>query len=262
MRVVGTRRARRDGQRVRGQFRAFPGDHEGQVGVFAGLLGDVAIVFDHEVGVAVGQKLIALVAGEFQQIARLDQFHQHGLDLDQTVVGNVVERIAEILARQTDQVRGIAQNGDALLVHGRLEDIGPRVGDMARLHLRLAIAEAERQPGVGQRIFAARIVNRVHEAGVDVLDVRNLAVVQRHQQPRVAQARHVVVGRHDHVEARIARLQLGEQFVVGGEQRHVDVDAAGLLEVRQRGVADIGVPVVEVQLGLLARSRSALGAGL
>jgi hypothetical protein len=49
----------------------------------------------------------------------------------------------------------------------------------------------------------------------------------------------------------VARLQLGEQLVVGGEQAHVHVDAGGLLEVVQRRVADIGVPVVEVELGFL-----------
>jgi len=52
------------------------------------------------------------------------------------------------------------------------------------------------------------------------------------------------------VEARIARLQLGEQFIVGSEQAHVHVDAAGLLEVGQGGVTNVGVPVVEIQLRL------------
>jgi hypothetical protein len=75
------------------------------------------------------------------------------------------------------------------------------------------------------------------------------------QHARLAHAADELVGRHDHVIAGVARLQLGEQFVIGGEQAHIDVDAGGLLEVAQRRLADIGVPVVEVQLGLFAAGR-------
>ncbi len=47
------------------------------------------------------------------------------------------------------------------------------------LHLRLAIADAERQPGVGHRIFAARIVGDIDEGRIDILHVRDLRVIER-----------------------------------------------------------------------------------
>ena len=57
-----------------------------------------------------------------------------------------------------------------------------------------------------------------------------------------------VVGGHDHVIAGIAGLELGKQLVIVGIEIHLGLDAGRLLEVGKRVLADIGVPVVEIEL--------------
>src|SRR3546814_2117087 len=47
-------------------------------------------------------------------------------------------------------------------------------------------------------------------------------------------------------------LEFGEQHVVAVEQVHRHVDARRFLEIVERILADIGVPIVEVELGFLA----------
>ena len=79
-----------------------------------------------------------------------------------------------------------------------------------------------------------------------------MRLVEFHQHVGRRHALDKVVRRHDHVIALIAGAQLGEQFVIAGEQRHVHIDAAAILVIFKRGLTDIGVPVVEVQLGLFA----------
>ena len=56
-------------------------------------------------------------------------------------------------------------------------------------------------------------------------------MVERLEQLGLDHALDELAARNDDVEARIAGAQLGEQLVVGGEQAHIDVDAARLLEV-------------------------------
>ena len=76
-------------------------------------------------------------------------------------------------------------------------------------------------------------------------------MIERLEQLGLDHALDKLAARNDDVEAWIAGAQLGEQLVVGGKQAHIDVDAARLLEVRERRLADIGVPVVEIELRLL-----------
>ena len=83
-------------------------------------------------------------------------------------------------------------------------------------------------------------------AGSMLASVRDLGVVQRQQHVGRDHALDVVVGREDHVVAGIALAQLGEQLVVAREQVVADVDAGRLGEVLERGLADVGVPVVDV----------------
>ena len=82
-------------------------------------------------------------------------------------------------------------------------------------------------------------------------------MVERHDHVGLDHALEIVVGRHDHVIAGIAGLELGEQFVIVGEEIHLGLDAGRLLEIGQRGLADIGIPVVEIEFLLLLRQREA-----
>ncbi len=97
VRVVRTRGAGGDAQGIGRQFAAFPGHDEIEVVVLDLLLGDVAVIFHDDVGFLVGQHLVAFVAGELEDIAGLDLLGQQGLDLDETVIGDIVERIARYL---------------------------------------------------------------------------------------------------------------------------------------------------------------------
>jgi hypothetical protein len=58
-----------------------------------------------------------------------------------------------------------------------------------------------------------------------------------------------LAARNDDVEAGIAGAQLGEQLVVGGKQLILTSMPAAFLK-SERGFADIGVPVVEIELWL------------
>jgi hypothetical protein len=97
-------------------------------------------------------------------------------------------------------------------------------------------------------MLAAGIEGGLAEGIVDVGNVGDLGMVERHQHLGLDHALDIIVGRHDHVIAGIAGPQLGEQLVVVGIEVHLHLDAGLALEVLQRGLADIGVPVVEVEL--------------
>ena len=67
-----------------------------------------------------------------------------------------------------------------------------------------------------------------------------------------------VVGGHDHVITGIAGLELGKQLVIVGEEIHLHRDAGRRFEISERRLADIGIPVVEIELRLLGRPRGGL----
>ena len=65
-----------------------------------------------------------------------------------------------------------------------------------------------------------------------------------------------LAARNDDVEARVAGAKLGEQLVVGGKATVLTSDAACLLEVGKRGLADIGVPVWRIARLLSAEAEA------
>ena len=75
-------------------------------------------------------------------------------------------------------------------------------------------------------------------------------MIERLEQLGLDHALDELAARNDDVEAWVAGAQLGEELVVGGEQAHIDVDAALLLEGLERRLADISVPVIEIELRL------------
>ena len=175
---------------------------------------------------------------------------QHGLSLLDQLRQVIVDGFAEILEAVAEELARIRHDGDAPLVLVGVEEVLPAIGDL--FDLGLAIADADDKPGIGHAELAAGIVRRVlDELRRDVLDVRDLGVIERLEQLGLNHALDKLAARNDDVEARVAGAQLGEQFVVGGKQAHIDVDAACLLEVSKRRLADIGIPVVEIELRLL-----------
>src|SRR5512144_1511647 len=159
----------------------------------------------------------------------------------------ILETIAEKLAR-------VRHDGDLALVLVGVEQPLPAVGRL--LDLRLAIADADDEPGIGHAELAAWIKGRVlDELWRHVLDVRDLGVIERLKQVGLDHALDKLAARDDDIEAGIARAQLGEELVIGGEQAHIDVDAARLLEGLERRLADIGVPVIEIEFLLFLGPR-------
>ena len=174
----------------------------------------------------------------------------HGFDGLQIGIGKGVHRLAHIFAVKPEHVARLGQYRDAAFIFITVEQHFPAVRHS--LHLGLAIANAKRQPGVWHRIFACRIIGNILIIFGDIFEIRNLRLIERHQHIGRGHTLHKIVGWDDDVIARVSGAQLSEQFVVAGEQRHVDVYACAVLIIFQRGFTDIGVPIVEVQLCLFA----------
>ena len=104
-------------------------------------------------------------------------------------------------------------------------------------------------------MLAARIEGGILEDRIKVGEIGQLRPVDRHHHIGLDHALEIVVGRADHIIARIAGLELGEQFVIVGEEIHLHLNAGGLLEIGERRLADISIPIVEVELLLLFRQR-------
>ncbi len=164
--------------------------------------------------------------------------------------GQRIDRFAKIFAEKPEHVARLRQPGDAARIFGTVEQHLPTVG--RRRYLRLAIADAERKPGVRHREFALEVIFDVDIGGVDIPLVRNQAMVERQEHAGLRHPLDEVVRRHDHVVTGVARLEFGEQHVVAVEQVHRDVDAGRFLEIIERVFADISVPIVEIELGFLA----------
>jgi hypothetical protein len=250
---IGVGGIARDAQPVAGEDAALARDHEIEIGVLAHDLRDVAVVFDHQINIARQQHVLPVVVVEGGDIGFLAD--EHGLDLfdHRRVAG--IGRVAQILGADLEQFAGLAQKGDAALVGIGIEHPFPAVGNA--LHLRLAIADAGDDPGIGHRIAAARIERRIEEARGDIAPVGDFRGIERGQQIGRDHALDEIVRGHDHVIALVAAAQLGEQFVVVGKQADVDTRARRSGEIGDGVLADIGVPGVEVERARRLAARAA-----
>jgi hypothetical protein len=256
-RVLRMRRAYRDGERILLPHGAFLRHDEVDVVVLLHDLGDVAVILHHHVDFARQQQILAVVLVEGLDVGLL--LGEQILGLLQQFGRRVVQRVAEIFEAVAEQLARIRHDGDLAGIGVGIEQPLPAIGDF--LDLRLAIADADHEPGIRQAVFAARIERRVgHELRRDVLDIGDLSVVQRLEQTGLDHALDKLAARNDDVVTGIAGTQLGEELVVGGEQAHIDLDAARLREIIERGLADISVPVVEIELGLLGGPGGAFSA--
>ena len=101
-------------------------------------------------------------------------------------------------------------------------------------------------------MLARRIVRHVLIVFGDIFKIRDLRSVEFHQHIRRRHPLDKIVRRDDHVIALITRAKFGKQLVIAGKQGHVHIDAARFLVIFERRLADISIPVVEVQFGLFA----------
>ena len=86
----------------------------------------------------------------------------------------------------------------------------------------------------------------LEQLGIDVLQVRQQALVELLERTRTDLLAKEMVGRHNNVVTRTARQQLAFQGLVGVEHVVARLDSGGLLEIRQGGLADIVGPVVHM----------------
>ena len=247
------RRALGDAHAVLPQQRALGRDGIGEILVLGHHLQHVAVPLHAEVDLARGKKVLAVVVGEHLDVLLLlDQQILRLLDLRRI---DGIEGIAEIFERAADDILGIAKQrqlaGMLVAVEQRLPTVDHAVS------LALAVADAERSPHIGNGELASGIERRILEGLFDVGHVGNLAVIDRRQHCRLDHPLDKVVGRDDHVIAGVAFLELGEQLVIVGIEIHLHHDAGRLVEICQGGLADIRVPIVEIELLLLLRQSKA-----
>jgi hypothetical protein len=82
-------------------------------------------------------------------------------------------------------------------------------------------------------------------------------MIQRLDHVDLDHIRQGVVRGHDDVVARIAGLEFCKQLFIAGEQVVLDLDAALFFEGVERRLADISVPVIDVELLLFGREPAA-----
>ena len=104
-------------------------------------------------------------------------------------------------------------------------------------------------------VIAGRVIRRLQERRIQVLEIRQQRLVQGHQALLLDQLGHRVLAGHDNVVRRAARVQLGQQLVVAGVEGLVHGHPGLLLrrelrELRERGGVVVLRPVVYLEVAL------------
>ncbi len=120
-------------------------------------------------------------------------------------------------------------------------------------HLVVPPADAGGVDGVRHGVAPVLVVPGVGEARPDVVDVRDVAVVQRPNQPAGHQPADLVVAREVDVVVDAAAADLGDRLVGVVERRDLDLDAVLVLERLHRVGADVVGVGVELERRALLR---------
>jgi hypothetical protein len=231
-------------------------DHDALVriaGAIAGLQ-HVAVVADGDAQIAVGERLDVFRRIDVPDV-RPDLAEHVGHE------GEILRRLgirvlAEIAQDRPGHVRGRIEHADSALrdtrCDRRIEHEPPAVERRIR-HERLdhlgVVADAVGAPGVDHPVRIAGVVqgHLRHQFRVQVVQVRQPGLVQRQVDARLDLPLEVGRRGYDHVEAAVARQQLGLERLVGVEIGDVDLDSRLFLEVRERVRRKIIGPDVEIQ---------------
>ena len=138
----------------------------------------------------------------------------------------------------------------------RLEEDGPGVDRLVTedfLDLGHVVTDAVGAPQVGNRVLVARVADLqlLEQRRIEVLPVRQLALVQLLEGTGLDLLAEEVVRRHHDVIAGVAGDQLALEGLVGVEDVVADVDPALLGEVLEGGGSNVIGPVIDVQALLL-----------
>ena len=225
------------------------------------------------VGPAHGHMSIAiahrrLIVGSDGEQMRLDGEKQL-LGVGHFLFAQRIERVAERFQRAAD-------GGELIIVHrdaageiglGEIEELLPGSGGFLRL---LGVDD---EPG-GAPILQHRIGHAIDGAGAEEARVLGARVIVRQQlevdrfdQIELLVGGDRVVGGHEHVPSGGAGLQLRQHFLVGSEDRHIDLHAGlggEIIEVRLREIVGPGHEVEsagKVRGSGFARAQARHGAG-
>ena len=242
-----------DGHAVHRQHRSLLRGHPGQVGV----------VVDHGDG----------VAGVVDADGRLAADHLiedlvHDIGLHQRLLGfQLVHHSIHFLSRLGVDAAAALERTDGVGVAAVVEhqdvacillvpQVCPAGGGLV-YHLCI-VDDASGAEGVRHSVGILGVIVSVAVLLVDVLEVRDVAVVQRHQHPFAYHLGDHVVRRDDDIVVGRAGLELGVEGLVGVEGGIVDLDAGQLFKGRHHvhavvgTVGDILAPVVDVQGDVLS----------
>ena len=153
-----------------------------------------------------------------------------------------LQRCADGYARVVDQPDGI------------LQILAPEIGEAREFAVNLGwiVYDHRGADGVRHGIDVVRIEILIQVIGIEIVPVRELALVEREQQVLLARgADRVIARKHDIVFAAAVRLKLQEHFLVACKGGIVDRDAGFFLELRKRRVVEIALPREHVQHLLL-----------
>ena len=164
----------------------------------------------------------------------------------------VVGRVAEVLERGGEELVRAVEHRDASLHFPQvlgIEDDRPRVGRESQLlHLLVVVADDRRRHRVWHRVLVVRIERRIEVHRVDVLEIRQLRLVDRLQLTAARQCLHGVRRRHQNIVTLRAGGELRQQLFIVGVIRLHDLTLALRLEALDRLRCDVVIPVVEVKL--------------
>ena len=135
----------------------------------------------------------------------------------------------------------------------------PRVGHSLR-----AVLDEVLPPGdprgvdrVRHRVPPALVVEGVGELRPGLVDVWEVAVVERLDQTGLHQGPDQVDGGEEHIEVEVAAGQFGDGLVGGVERAHLDGTSVLLGERVQHLLVDVGHPAIELDRGVLLRCQAA-----
>ena len=178
-------------------------------------------------------------------------------------------RQAQVVQRRRQQFRAVVEDRHAALLQLfhvlGLEDQVPgvhrRVVAQHRFDLGDVVADAGAAPQVREAVFVARVVGlqRLEQHRIEVLPVRQLALVEFLQRAALNLPGHEVVGRKHHVVTGFAGHQLAVEGFVAVVDVVGDADAGFFLEVLGGVRRDVVGPVVDLdRFGCLARETASI----
>jgi hypothetical protein len=199
-----------------------------------------------------------VTGGKFLDVALRHESRPVGLGFQDDFFGlipvcgiAVVHRVAEVLQCGGHDFRLAVEHGHLalyLLQDLGVENHGPGVhGDAEFLHFLVVVPDQSDRHRIGNGIFVALIEFGIQVGRHQILEIRQLAFVERLQPAGLRHSGDVVRRWHHDVVSLCSRGQLGNEFLVVAVEILHHLALALRFEIFDRLWRDIVVPVVEMQ---------------